>query len=174
MAFRASIGLYRYAPAHPAIPPNPLPVRQASILPAASFRFRLAADTLAVQLALPLAGRAGDLHPQVVQFATTANQTAPFTALRAMPGAHKKTAPLEVPFSSAVQPAKAEARITRRRRDAPPEQPAADLPSPAVRQPYWPSPAAAAPGALPLPTPLFPCGRGGMPDRYRPGSGGRR
>jgi len=28
----------------------PLPVRQASILPAASFRFRLATDTLAVQL----------------------------------------------------------------------------------------------------------------------------
>jgi hypothetical protein len=34
----------------------PLPVRQASILPAASFSFRLTTDTLAVQLTLPLAG----------------------------------------------------------------------------------------------------------------------
>ena len=34
----------------------PLPVRQASALPSASFRFAVAHDTLAVQLTLPLAG----------------------------------------------------------------------------------------------------------------------
>ena len=34
----------------------PLAVRQASALPTASSRFRLATDTLAVQLTLPLAG----------------------------------------------------------------------------------------------------------------------
>jgi hypothetical protein len=34
----------------------PLPVRQASVLPAASFGFHLAVDTLAVQLTLPLPG----------------------------------------------------------------------------------------------------------------------
>ena len=36
--------------------PYPLPVRQASALPAASFRFAVTRDTLAVQLTLPLAG----------------------------------------------------------------------------------------------------------------------
>src|SRR5271166_1146059 len=40
----------------------PLPVRQASTLPTASFRFRLATDTLAVQLTLPLAGCVEDFH----------------------------------------------------------------------------------------------------------------
>ncbi len=40
----------------------PLPVRQASVLPSASFRFHLAMDTLAVQLTLPLAGCVEDFH----------------------------------------------------------------------------------------------------------------
>src|SRR5271157_3093222 len=40
----------------------PLPVRHASALPTASFRFRLATDTLAVQLTLPLAGCVEDFH----------------------------------------------------------------------------------------------------------------
>ncbi|PJX12545.1 hypothetical protein CWI66_17140 [Halomonas sp. 141] len=44
----------------------PLPVRQASVLPSTSFRFHLTVDTLAVRLALPLAGCAGDFHPQVI------------------------------------------------------------------------------------------------------------
>ncbi|QIZ22394.1 Hypothetical protein (plasmid) [Pseudomonas putida] len=34
-------------PPDPAVPPDPLPVRQASILPRASFRFAVARDTLA-------------------------------------------------------------------------------------------------------------------------------
>ena len=42
----------------------PLPVRRASALPTASFRFHLAMDTLAVQLTLPLAGRVEDFHLQ--------------------------------------------------------------------------------------------------------------
>ena len=42
-----------------------LPVRQTSVLLAASFRFHLAVDTLAVQLTIPPAGVVGDLHPQV-------------------------------------------------------------------------------------------------------------
>src|SRR5690625_2215872 len=40
-------------------------VRQASALPAASFRFHLTMDTLAVRLTVPPAGSVGDLHPQV-------------------------------------------------------------------------------------------------------------
>ena len=43
----------------------PLPVRQASALPSASFRFAVARDTLAVQLTLPLVGRVADFHRQV-------------------------------------------------------------------------------------------------------------
>src|SRR6266496_3557643 len=43
----------------------PLPVRQASVLPSASSRFRLATDTLAVRLTLPLAGCVEDFHLQV-------------------------------------------------------------------------------------------------------------
>ncbi len=42
-----------------------IPVRRASDLPAASFRFHLAMDTLAVQLAVPPIGPAKDLHLQV-------------------------------------------------------------------------------------------------------------
>src|SRR5262250_3766105 len=43
----------------------PLPVRQTSVLPAASSRFHLAMDTVAVQLTLPLAGCVEDFHLQV-------------------------------------------------------------------------------------------------------------
>src|SRR6188474_1958912 len=43
----------------------PLPVRQASALPSASFRFAVAHDTLAVRLTLPLVGRVEDFHLQV-------------------------------------------------------------------------------------------------------------
>jgi len=39
-----------------------IPVRQASALPAASFRFHLAMDTLAVQLVVPPTGSTGDFH----------------------------------------------------------------------------------------------------------------
>jgi len=42
-----------------------IPVRQASVLPSASFRFHLAMDTLAVRLTVPLAGPVEDLHLQV-------------------------------------------------------------------------------------------------------------
>ena len=42
-----------------------LPVRQASGLPAASFRSHLTVDTLAVRLTVPPVGSVGDLHPQV-------------------------------------------------------------------------------------------------------------
>src|SRR5215467_8366517 len=40
-------------------------VRRASALPAASFRFHLAMDTLAVQLTIPPVGLVGDFHSQV-------------------------------------------------------------------------------------------------------------
>src|SRR5215831_6049166 len=40
-------------------------VRQASVLPAASFRFQLALDTLAVRLTIPPAGFVEDFHLQV-------------------------------------------------------------------------------------------------------------
>ena len=53
-------------PPHPALTPQPLPVRQASILPSASFRFHLAVNTLAVRLTLPLAGCVEDFHLQVI------------------------------------------------------------------------------------------------------------
>jgi hypothetical protein len=61
---------------------------------------------------------------------------------------HKKTAPLRVPSSFQLNSAQT---ITRHHHDAvqPEPQHSAGLPSPAVRQPCWPSPAAAVPGALP-------------------------
>src|SRR6266404_321193 len=40
-------------------------VRQTSALPAASFRFHLAMDTLAVRLTIPPVGFVGDFHSQV-------------------------------------------------------------------------------------------------------------
>jgi len=42
-----------------------IPVRQASALPAASFRFHLTVDTLAVRLTVPPVGHVEDLHLQV-------------------------------------------------------------------------------------------------------------
>ena len=41
-----------------------IPVRQASVLPAASFGFGLATDTLAVQLTVPAAGSVENFHLQ--------------------------------------------------------------------------------------------------------------
>ena len=41
-----------------------IPVRQTNVLPAASFRFRLATDTLAVRLPLPPVGCGKDFHLQ--------------------------------------------------------------------------------------------------------------
>src|SRR3974390_1241459 len=65
---RRSVQVLGFASIGPLTPPcrlYPLPVRQASVLPTASFRFRLATDTLAVQLTLPLAGCVEDFHLQV-------------------------------------------------------------------------------------------------------------
>jgi len=42
-----------------------IPVRRAGILPAASFRFGLTTDTLAVQLTVPAVGPVEDFHLQV-------------------------------------------------------------------------------------------------------------
>ncbi len=42
-----------------------IPVRRASVLPAASFRFGLTTDTLAVQLTVPAIGPVEDFHLQV-------------------------------------------------------------------------------------------------------------
>ena len=44
-----------------------IPVRQASGLPSASFRFRFTTDTLAVRLTVPLVGPVADLHRQVIR-----------------------------------------------------------------------------------------------------------
>jgi hypothetical protein len=45
-----------------------IPVRRASALPAASFRFHLAMDTLAIRLTVPPVGPAEDLHLQVIDY----------------------------------------------------------------------------------------------------------
>lgn len=68
----------------------PLPVRRTNTLPAASFRSRIASGTLAVRLALPLAGCAEDSHLSSHRPTTTRVRIAPVTALRAMPGAPNK------------------------------------------------------------------------------------
>src|ERR1022692_1803430 len=65
---RRSVQVLGFASLRPLTPPcrlYPLPVRQASALPPASSRFRLATDTLAVRLTLPLAGCVEDFHLQV-------------------------------------------------------------------------------------------------------------
>ena len=60
----------------------PLPVRQASALPSASFRFAVTHDTLAVQLTLPLVGRVEDLHLQVSAPCRAHHEKAPAAELR--------------------------------------------------------------------------------------------
>jgi hypothetical protein len=57
-------------------------VRQASVLPSASFRFHLTVDTLAVRLAVPPAGSAKDLTLRAFKISPSSK--------RALPGAHKK------------------------------------------------------------------------------------
>jgi len=42
-----------------------IPIRQASVLPAASFRFSLTTDTLAVRLMVPAVGPIEDFHLKV-------------------------------------------------------------------------------------------------------------
>src|ERR1039458_2863659 len=56
------LGFASLGPLTPACRLYPLPVRQASVLPTASSRFRLATDTFAVRLTLPLAGCVEDFH----------------------------------------------------------------------------------------------------------------
>ena len=64
--FRARIGLWQSLPPHPSrLASYLVSVRRTSVLPAASFRFHLAMDTLAVQLAVPLAEPALDFHQLV-------------------------------------------------------------------------------------------------------------
>jgi hypothetical protein len=46
-----------------------IPVRQVEALPAASFRFHLTMDTLAVRLTVPTAKSVADFHRQVVAHA---------------------------------------------------------------------------------------------------------
>jgi len=67
-----------------------IPVRRASDLPAASFRFHLAMDTLAVRLIVPLVGSIVDFHHQVIRPPPCVSEQHQSMALRAMPGAHKK------------------------------------------------------------------------------------
>jgi hypothetical protein len=69
----------------------PLPVRQASVLPSASFRFHLAIDTVAVQLTLPLAGCVEDFHLQV---------SAPCRAHQEEPASRWDAARFQLPKSS--------------------------------------------------------------------------
>ena len=61
----ATFGLHRFLPTYPYFPAlYVVPVRQAKGLPAASFRFHLTMDTLAVQLCTSsLPTRTRDLHP---------------------------------------------------------------------------------------------------------------
>ncbi len=61
----ATFGLHRFRPTYPYFPAlYVVPVRQAKGLPTASFRFRLATDTLAVQLcASSLPTHTWDFHP---------------------------------------------------------------------------------------------------------------
>jgi len=66
-------------------------VRRAGILPAASFRFHLAVDTLAVQLAVPVIRVRRGLSPPSHQSATTADQMA--LARHAPCLAHQKKGP---------------------------------------------------------------------------------
>ena len=84
-AFRTSIrALHVLAFSPRCVASYPLPVRQASALPSASFRFAVARDTLAVQLTLPLVGCVEDFHLQV---------SAPCRA-------HKEKAPTELRLNS--------------------------------------------------------------------------
>jgi len=66
------------------------PARRAGILPAASFRFHLAMDTLAVRLTVPAIRVRRGLSPPSHPVITTMTGTAPVKALRAMPGAQNK------------------------------------------------------------------------------------
>ena len=65
IAFRTGIGLSRYWPPCPGYAPHVVSVRQASALPAASFRFHLAMNTLAVWLTLAPVGCVENFHLQV-------------------------------------------------------------------------------------------------------------
>ena len=63
---RASVGLWRIiALSSVTVASYLVSVRRTSVLPMTSFRFHLAMDTLAIRLAVPLAGPALDFNQQV-------------------------------------------------------------------------------------------------------------
>ena len=87
---RITIGLRVSWPSRPDVAASyAVPVRRAGSLPTASFRFRLATDTLAVQLTVPAIrvrrGLSPPSHPEAPP-----SGIAPVKALRAMPGAPQK------------------------------------------------------------------------------------
>lgn len=79
-------------------------VRQASALPAASFRFHLTMHTLAVRLIVPLTRPIADfLSPPSHPVTTACTGTTPVEALRAMPGASRKRP--QAPIKGFLHPA---------------------------------------------------------------------
>ena len=71
--FRVTIGLWISWPPRPDVAASyAVPVRRAGSLPAASFGFRLATDTLAVRLAVPVTRVRRGLSPPSHRWATTA------------------------------------------------------------------------------------------------------
>ena len=85
-----ALKIYAFSPSMPAS--YVISVRQASALPAASFRFHLAVDTLAVRLTVPLTGPVGDLLRL-----TSVEASLPSGC--ALPGApYKRRSPLDSAF----------------------------------------------------------------------------
>ena len=63
LLYVVAFGLQFVKQPYPQISPDVISVRQTRILPRASFRFRLTADTLASGYTLPATGRVRDFHP---------------------------------------------------------------------------------------------------------------
>ena len=88
-ALRASIGLWQSLLPHPATPPLSASCSSGQHFASGFLQIRSRPRHPCLWLTLPLAGCVEDFHLQVVQSTTTVNRTAPVTALRAMPGAHR-------------------------------------------------------------------------------------
>ncbi|HDY82708.1 MAG TPA: hypothetical protein ENH48_07105 [Halieaceae bacterium] len=78
-------------------------VRRVSVLPAASFRFHLAMDTLAVRLIVPLAGSIVDFHHQVIRPPPRVPEQRPSRRYAPCLAHNKEGAFNEGPFSVSVQ-----------------------------------------------------------------------
>lgn len=112
-AFRASIGLWRFVPPHPAVPPLSASCSSGQHFASGFLQIRGHPRHPCLRLTLPLAGCVEDFHLQVTRLATTAKRVA--LTRNAPCLAHTKKSPAHCRAFSIMQDAKSAIRVSEER-----------------------------------------------------------